>query len=80
MGFQFVANTISPGEGISQQKIVDLITPDKIPDVIYYYLSFEVETDPAIIKSLKELKLNRDEIEANTIKDCSAWGSIQKIK
>ncbi len=80
MGFPIGNINITQGEEISQKNIIELITPEKIPDIIYYYISFEVETDPIIINSLNRLKLNKDEIDKITHKTYITSGTINKIK
>jgi hypothetical protein len=49
------AEDIAPGEEIKRDVTIEFTDPKKVPEIIYYYVSFEAQTDPNIIKSVKTI-------------------------
>jgi hypothetical protein len=44
---------IAPGELIKNDMIIEFINPHKIPDAIYYCVTFDAQTDPNVINTLE---------------------------
>jgi hypothetical protein len=46
---------ISPGEEIKHDFTIDFLNSRKVPETIYYCVTFDAQTDPNIIKSVKNI-------------------------
>jgi hypothetical protein len=46
---------VAPGEEAKREVTIELTSPKKIPENLYYCVTFEAQTDPNIIKSVKNI-------------------------
>ncbi len=46
---------INPGEVVSNKIIIQLLNPNNIPKTIYYKIIFTANTEPSVIKSVKNI-------------------------
>jgi hypothetical protein len=57
--YRLVTNTnsedITPGEEAKREVTIELTSPKKIPEALYYCVTFDAQTDPNIIKSVKNI-------------------------
>lgn len=63
---------IAPGELIKNDMTIELINPHKIPDAIYYCVTFDAQTDPNVVNSLE----NADKDKINNKKFYYIVGDI----
>ena len=64
--YRLVTNTnnedIAPGEESKRDVTIELTSPKKIPENLYYCVTFDAQTDPNIIKSVKNI--DKDKINS----------------
>jgi|UniRef100_A0A7C3V3R6 hypothetical protein len=46
---------LAPGEEIRHDLTIELTNPENIPGTIYYCVTFDAQTDPSIVKSVKNI-------------------------
>lgn len=50
---------IAPGEEIKRDLIIEFISPEKISENYYYCVTFDAQTDPNIVKSVKNIDADK---------------------